>query len=88
MTGIVDAALANLLSPVILSFWLGLLAGVVRSDLQIPDAITDVLDNVLIVVITREELAPPLLEQLMTLLEDRVGIVSVSDVEVFRAGHF
>src|SRR5215207_8484796 len=38
VTSIVDAALANLLSPVILSFWLGLLAGVVRSDLQIPDA--------------------------------------------------
>jgi hypothetical protein len=39
VTAIVDAALANLLSPVILSFWLGLLAGFTRSDLQIPDAI-------------------------------------------------
>ena len=39
MTAIVDAALANLLSPIILSFWLGLVAGLARSDLQIPDAI-------------------------------------------------
>jgi hypothetical protein len=39
MPGILDAALANLLSPMILSFWLGLLAGLARSDLQIPDAI-------------------------------------------------
>lgn len=36
---ILDAALANLLSPMILSFWLGILAGAARSDLQIPDAI-------------------------------------------------
>jgi hypothetical protein len=39
MPGIVDAALANLISPIILSFWLGLLAGVARSDLQIPDPV-------------------------------------------------
>ena len=39
MPGMVDAALANLISPIILSFWLGLLAGVARSDLQIPDPV-------------------------------------------------
>lgn len=34
-----DAALANLLSPMILAFALGLGAGLLRSDLEIPDAI-------------------------------------------------
>ncbi len=34
-----DAALANLLSPPVLCFLLGLLAGVVRSDLEIPEAV-------------------------------------------------
>ncbi len=36
---IVDAALANLLSPVILCFVLGLIAGAVKSDLEVPAAI-------------------------------------------------
>lgn len=53
-----------------------------------PDAITDVLDNVMIVVITKEEVANPLLDALMPLLEDGVGIVYLSDVEVVRAAHF
>ncbi len=34
-----DAALANLLSPPVLCFLLGVLAGVVRSDLEIPEAV-------------------------------------------------
>jgi len=34
-----DAALANLLSPPVLCFLLGLLAGVVRSDLEVPEAV-------------------------------------------------
>ncbi len=34
-----DAALANLLSPPVLCFLLGLLAGAVRSDLEIPEAV-------------------------------------------------
>lgn len=34
-----EAALANLLSPPVLCFLLGLLAGVVRSDLEIPEAV-------------------------------------------------
>lgn len=34
-----DAALANLLSPPVLCFLLGLLAGIVRSDLEIPEAV-------------------------------------------------
>ncbi len=36
---ILDAALANLLSPVILCFVLGLIAGAVKSDLEVPAAI-------------------------------------------------
>ncbi len=38
MTGILDLALANLVSPVILSFVLGLLAALGRSDLTVPEA--------------------------------------------------
>jgi hypothetical protein len=34
-----DAALANLLSPPVLCFLLGVLAGIVRSDLEIPEAV-------------------------------------------------
>ena len=64
------------------------LGGAGHHGLRAPDAITDVLDNVVIVVITREEVAQALLDDLMELLEDRIGIVCVSDVEVVRAGHF
>lgn len=64
------------------------LGGRGHAGLRAPDAITDVLDNILIVVITREAVARSLLEGLMELLEDRVGIVALSDVEVVRAAHF
>ena len=64
------------------------LGGSGHHGLRAPDAITDVLDNVVIVVITQEEVARPLLDALMPLLEDRVGIVSLADVEVVRAAHF
>lgn len=73
MTAILDAALANLLSPVILSFWLGLLAGLARSDLQIPDAVAKGLSVYLIFaiglkggVVVRE--SPELARLLPTLL--------------------
>lgn len=39
MTALLDPALANLLSPPILCFLLGIGAGAVRADLEIPDAI-------------------------------------------------
>jgi PII-like signaling protein len=64
------------------------LGGAGHHGQRAPDAITDVLDNVVIVVITREEVVQPLLDELMRLLEDRIGIVAVSDVEVVRPGHF
>jgi hypothetical protein len=34
-----DAALANLFSPPVLCFLLGLAAGIVRSDLEVPEAV-------------------------------------------------
>lgn len=43
MSGLLDAALANLLSPAILSFLLGAFAGAVRSDLDIPEPIAKAL---------------------------------------------
>jgi len=39
MAGILDLAVANLVSPIILSFALGLLASIARSDLSIPEAV-------------------------------------------------
>ncbi len=39
MTGILDLAAANLISPIILSFALGLAAAMARSDLSIPEAV-------------------------------------------------
>ncbi|MCK0168787.1 sodium-dependent bicarbonate transport family permease [Jannaschia sp. S6380] len=39
MTELLDLALANLLSPIILSFALGLFAALARSDLSIPEAV-------------------------------------------------
>ena len=39
MTGLLDLAAANLLSPVILSFVLGLAAALARSDLTVPEAV-------------------------------------------------
>ena len=39
MSGILDLAAANLISPIILSFALGLLAALARSDLTIPEAV-------------------------------------------------
>ena len=51
MALILDAALANLLSPPILFFVLGLLAGWVRSDLEVPDAIAKALALYLILAI-------------------------------------
>jgi uncharacterized protein len=48
---ILEAALANLLSPPILFFVLGLFAGWVRSDLEIPDAIAKALALYLILAI-------------------------------------
>ena len=64
------------------------LGGRGHQGLREPDAITDILDNVAIVVITREAVVAPLLAELMPQLEDRIGIVAVSDVEVVRADHF
>ena len=39
MSGILELAAANLISPIILSFVLGLFAAFARSDLSIPEAI-------------------------------------------------
>ena len=38
MSGIIDLAISNLLSPIILFFILGFLAAIARSDLSIPEA--------------------------------------------------
>ena len=51
MGSVLDAALANLLSPPILFFVLGLLAGWARSDLEVPDAIAKALALYLILAI-------------------------------------
>lgn len=51
MVLVLDAALANLLSPPILFFVLGLVAGWARSDLEVPDAIAKALALYLILAI-------------------------------------
>jgi len=51
MSLVLDAALANLLSPPILFFVLGLLAGWAKSDLEVPDAIAKALALYLILAI-------------------------------------
>jgi PII-like signaling protein len=51
------------------------LGGSGHHGVRAPDAITDVLDNVLIVVITREEVVPPLLDELMALLEELMALL-------------
>jgi nitrogen regulatory protein PII len=50
--------------------------------------LSDVFRNVLIIVIASEETTNLVVEQSQELLENYAGIVSVSDVEVFRNEHF
>ena len=50
--------------------------------------LSDVFRNMLIIVITAEEIANRIVEQSQPLLENYAGIVVVSDVEVIRDEHF
>ena len=52
------------------------------------DDVLGVFYNVLIIVITTEEVAMKVLDRCQTLLENYTGIVYVSDVEVIRDAHF
>lgn len=47
-----------------------------------------VFDNVLFIVVVAEELAEPLVEEVMTLLEGHPRMVLVSNVSVVRDDHF
>lgn len=55
---------------------------------RLPQPFSDVLDTVVVVAIVKAEVAERLVEALAPLIEEIVGIVSVSDVQVMRAGHF
>lgn len=55
---------------------------------RLPQPYSDVLDTVVVVTIVKEEVAERLLTALTPLLEEVVGIVVVSDVQVMRPGHF
>ena len=55
---------------------------------RLPQPYSDVLDTVVVVAIVKAEVAERLVEALAPLIEEIVGIVSVSDVQVMRAGHF
>ena len=55
---------------------------------RLPQPYSDVLDTVVVVAIVKAEVAGRVVERLAPLLEEIVGIVAVSDVQVMRAGHF
>ncbi len=55
---------------------------------RLPQPFSDVLDTVVVVTIVKAEVAERLVETLAPLIEEIVGIVAVSDVQVMRAGHF
>jgi nitrogen regulatory protein PII len=55
---------------------------------RLPQPYSDVLATVVVVAIVKAEVAERLVEALAPLIEEIVGIVSVSDVQVMRAGHF
>jgi PII-like signaling protein len=55
---------------------------------RMPQPYSDVLDTVVVVAIVKAEVAGRLVETLAPLIEDIVGIVALSDVQVMRAGHF
>ncbi|MCG5052442.1 MAG: hypothetical protein KA712_05740 [Myxococcales bacterium] len=50
--------------------------------------VSDVFQNVLIIVIAAEPIALRILERSQVLLESYAGIVTISDVEVIRDEHF
>ena len=52
------------------------------------DGVLGVFDNVLIIVITTEEIAMQVIERCQALLENYAGIIYVSDVDVIRDDHF
>ncbi len=55
---------------------------------RLPEGATDVLDTVLILVVTSEEVARRTMAAVLELLEEFVGVVLMSDVEVARPSHF
>jgi PII-like signaling protein len=55
---------------------------------RLPQPFSDVLDTVVVVTIVKAAVADRLVEALAPLIEEIVGIVAVSDVQVMRAGHF
>jgi PII-like signaling protein len=55
---------------------------------RLPEGATDALDTVLILVVTSEEVAHRTMAAVLELLEEFVGVVLMSDVEVARPGHF
>jgi len=55
---------------------------------RIPQPYSDVLDTMVVVTIVKAEVAERLVATLVPLIEEIVGIVAVSDVQVIRPGHF
>ena len=50
--------------------------------------VIDMLDNVLIIIITEEDIAHKILEEMLPFMEDYTGIAYMSDVEVLRDKHY
>lgn len=55
---------------------------------RMPQPFSDVLDNVLVLAILKEDVAIRVIEALSPLIDEIVAIVALSDVQVMRAGHF
>ena len=101
MTDILASAANNLLSPIILSFVLGFLVAVVRSDLSISEAMAKGLSIYLLFAIGFKggvsvssnefdigDLLAFILETTFGIIERHLGIVSISDCEIVRPESF
>lgn len=64
------------------------LGGRGHTGARMPQPYSDVLDTVVVVAIVKEAVAARLVERLAPLIDEIVGIVALSDVQVMRAGHF
>ena len=64
------------------------LGGRGHTGARAPQPYSDVLDTVIVIAIVKEAVASRLVEKLAPLIDQIVGIVALSDVQVMRGGHF
>ena len=64
------------------------LGGRGHTGARAPQPYSDVLDTVVVIAIVKEAVASRLVEKLAPLIDQIVGIVALSDVQVMRGGHF